>query len=156
MKTFTQWFVINAMVFTASIAGFQQGVFQYMLAHDASYIALICLILYVGFSLYLGKVAYLIDKHPSHTADNVFRLQPAYFMAENFLLLGLLGTTGGLCYTIVKALPLAQGGDTAEFLKQLMNGTGRTLITTIFALICTIILSTQLFVLERKLDSQNH
>jgi hypothetical protein len=153
MKTFTRWFVINAIIFTASVGGFYQGVFQYMLEHDASYIALVCLILYVIFSFQLGRISWLIDKNPLDTESHIHRLQPAYFMSETFLLLGLLGTTGGLCFTIVKALPLAQGGDTAEFLKQLMAGTGRTLITTIFALICTILLSSQLFIVSRNLKN---
>lgn len=154
MKTFTKWFIINAIIFTSSIGGFQQGVFQYIVEHDASYIGLACMLLYVGFSLYLGRAAFLIDKNQLSNSDYIHKLQPAYFMADNFLYLGLLGTTAGLAYTIVNALPLAQGGDTAEFLKQLMNGVGRTLFTTICALGCTILLSIQLFIVSRNLKNE--
>ncbi len=156
MKTFTKWFVINAIILTAAIGGFQQGVFQHIVENDASYIGLVSMILYVGFSLQLGRIAWLIDKNPLNIELNTHKLQPAYFMADNFLYLGLLGTTAGLAYTIVQALPLAQGGDTAQFLKQLMNGVGRTLYTTICALGCTILLSIQLFILERKLNEVVH
>lgn len=153
MKTFTKWFIINAVIFTASIFGFQQGVFQAIVEHDASYIGLVCMLLYVGFAIYLGRVAWLIDKNPADNDSHVDKLQPAYYIADNFLYLGLLGTTAGLAYTITQALPLANGGDTAEFLKQLMNGVGRTLYTTICALGCTILLSVQLFVISRKLKN---
>jgi len=152
MKTFTKWFIINAIIFTASIGGFQQGVFHTIVENDASYIGLASMLLYIAFSLYLGKIAWLIDKDPDNKEIN-HKLQPAYFMADNFLYLGLLGTTAGLAYTIMKALPLAQGGDTGEFIKQLMNGVGRTLYTTICALGCTILLSVQLFIVSRNLKT---
>jgi hypothetical protein len=150
MKTFTRWFVINAVITTALIAAWKQNAIQTIIANDASYIALVCMALYVGFSLYLGKISLLIDKGEFDKEILINKMQPAYFMAEMFLTLGLLGTTAGLAYTIQHTLGQANT-DPAKLMKALPDGVGRTLYTTITAIASQILLQVQLFILERKI-----
>lgn len=149
-----------AVLVTMAIFAQQKGIFEMVLTHDESYISLVCMALFVGFSGYTGKTAYDMDKKllPPHVNPNDVlefhrRLEPAWFAAEHFLTLGLIGTTAGFCYTVNQALGIS-GSDVNEIVVQLKNGIGRTLYTTIAGLTCSLLLQIQLFLIQYKLKSK--
>jgi hypothetical protein len=143
-----------AVLTTLAFFAQQKGVFETVIENDASYISLVCMTLFVGFSAYTGKLAYDADKKLSPSTVEQFhrKMEPAWFAAEHFLTLGLIGTTAGFCYTVNKALGVS-GTEVTEIITQLKNGIGRTLYTTIAGLVCSLLLQVQLFVVQYKVKS---
>ena len=62
MKTFTKWFLLNAVMFTAIFFAEQKEAVSTMIENDLSYISILIMGLYVTVSGYIGRLCYLSDK----------------------------------------------------------------------------------------------
>jgi hypothetical protein len=149
MKTFTKWFVLFAIIVTGMAVAVQQGAFTAMLANDHTYISLLCLVVFVGFSVQTGMATHKLEQPGADVIRILHSLQPSKFVARILLSVGLLGTTLGLAITMNTSLKNLTG-DTTKIGEVLIGGVGSTLYTTITALACSILLELQLFLVQHS------
>ena len=105
MKTFTKWFLLNAIIFTALFFAQTRGALTIIVENDISKLSVLIMSLYVLLSGYVGHLCYLSD-HMSSKSSKTRKKEKDYlqrranigwFAAEHFFSLGLLGTIFGLC-----------------------------------------------------------
>ena len=155
MTTFTKWFLLNAVMFTAVFFAEQKGAISTIIAHDLSYISILIMSLYVVVSGYVGRLCYLADKVDkkkveNDAADLSRRSEIGWFAAEHFFSLGLLGTIIGLIIategSLDGALPLA------EIVGGLKEGLNTAFYTTVCGIVFSLPLQGQLMILRFKLE----
>lgn len=149
MKTFTQWFVINAGIATTSFFAYSKGLFGVIFENDASYIAALSMVIFVFMCGYLGKVALDVDKTPLNRQDHIDNLDFGWFVSGHFLNLGLLGTVVGFCFMMGSVRSV--NPDITETIKTLVLGAGTALYTTLVGLVCHMLLQFQLYTIQNKL-----
>jgi hypothetical protein len=104
MNTFTKWFLLNAVMFTAIFFAEQRGLISTMIEGDLSHISVLIMSLYAFMSAFVGRLCYLSDKISKDNTDKrakeknylAKRSDVGWFAAEHFFSLGLLGTIIGL------------------------------------------------------------
>ena len=62
MNTFTKWFLLNAVMVTATFLAEQKGAISTIIKNDLSYISIVIMVLYVVVAGYVGRLCYLADK----------------------------------------------------------------------------------------------
>ena len=62
MKTFTKWFLVNAVIITAIFFAEQKDAISTIIKNDLSYISILIIGLYFSFSIYIGRLCYLSDR----------------------------------------------------------------------------------------------
>ena len=102
MKTFTKWFLLNAVTLTAVFFAETKGAISTMVKNDVSYITIVIMALYVVISIMVGRLCFLSDKINKGREKEARRhlskrAEVGWFAAEHFFSLGLLGTVFGLC-----------------------------------------------------------
>ena len=155
MTTFTKWFLLNAVMFTAVFFGEQKGAISTIIAHALSYISILIMTLYIVVSGYVGRLCYLADKvdkkKVEHDLDELSRRSEiGWFAAEHFFSLGLLGTIVGLIIatsgSLDGALPLT------EIVAGLKEGLNTAFYTTVCGIVFSLPLQVQLMILRFKLE----
>ena len=155
MTTFTKWFLLNAVMFTAVFFAEQKGAISTIIAHDLSYISILIMTLYIVVSGYVGRLCYLADKvdkkKVEHDLDELSRRSEiGWFAAEHFFSLGLLGTIIGLIIatggSLDGALPLT------EIVAGLKEGLNTAFYTTVCGIVFSLPLQVQLMILRFKLE----
>jgi len=152
MKTFTKWFLFNAVVLTAVFFAEQKGAISLIVKNDLSHISVVIMSLYLFFSGLVGRLCYLSDKVKtgSERQDLLRRADVGWFAAEHFFSLGLLGTIIGL--TIATQTSLTDTGSISEIVAGLKVGLNTAFYTTICGIIFSIPLQIQLMILKNELD----
>ena len=160
MKTFTKWFLLNAIIFTALFFAQTRGALTIIVENDISKLSVLIMSLYVLLSGYVGHLCYLSD-HMSSKSSKTRKKEKDYlqrranigwFAAEHFFSLGLLGTIFGLCVATSTNL------DSTAPLGQIVSGLKKGLNTAFYTTICGIIFSlplqAQLLILGFKVDKK--
>ena len=158
MKTFTKWFLLNAVVLTGVFLVEQKGMVSTIIKHDLSRISILIMMLYLCISIYVGKLCYLADKiNEKRSRDaRLFlgqRSEIGWFAAEHFFSLGLLGTIIGLIIATQGSL------DSTMPLSQIVAGLKEGLNTAFYTTVCGIVFSlplqVQLMILRFKLEEDD-
>ena len=163
MNTFTKWFLINAVMFTAVFFAEQKDAISTIVKNDLSYISILIMSLYVGVSIYIGRLCYLSDRitQKSSAAGRAKRSKEkdyllsrshlGWFAAEHFFSLGLLGTIVGLIFatkgSLDSSLPVS------EIVAGLKEGLNTAFYTTVCGIVFSLPLQVQLMILKFKLET---
>tara|TARA_Y100001963_G_scaffold156179_1_gene249115 strand:- start:907 stop:1395 length:489 start_codon:yes stop_codon:yes gene_type:complete len=158
MKTFTKWFLLNAVVLTAIFFTEQRGIISSIIENDLSRISILIMILYVVMSGYVGRLCYLSDKvNPKKEKEGKAYLSKrssvGWFAAEHFFSLGLLGTIIGL--VIATEGNLDGSLPTSEIVAGLKEGLNTAFYTTVCGIVFSLPLQVQLMVLKFKLEEES-
>ncbi len=149
MKTFTKWFIINAIVATTCFFAQQKGLFGIIFENDVSYMSSVIMALYVGFAGFAGMLCHQIDKLQGKPNDAFLRnLKITEFVADNFTTMGLLGTTIGM--SIMMFSTLDGNADVASIIKQLKVGCSTAFFTTICGILANVFLNIQLVLIKHS------
>lgn len=155
MSTFTKWFLLNAVMFTAVFLAETKGAISLMVSSDISYLTIVIMTSYVIVSGYVGKLCYLSDKIKrgrerearKHLSK---RAELGWFAAEHFFSLGLLGTVFGLC--VATATNLNSEAQVSDIVSGLKTGLNTAFYTTICGIVFSLPLQVQLMILRFKLE----
>ena len=159
MNTFTKWFLINAAMGTAVFFAEQKDAVSTVIKNDLSYISILIMTLYVGVSIYIGRLCYLADKINKKREDDareylLKRSDLGWFSAEHFFSLGLLGTIIGLIFatrgSLDSSLPVA------DIVAGLKEGLNTAFYTTVCGIVFSLPLQVQLMILKFKLETHGH
>jgi hypothetical protein len=152
MTTFTKWFLINAIVLTASFLAEKRGSLSLMINNDASYICIAIMVLYVVVSAFLGWLSFVSDRTTDiqDTKNLLKKTDVGWFCAEHFFSLGLLGTIIGLC--IATGANLSDTATTSEVVRGLKIGLNTAFYTTVCGIVFSLPVQVQLMVLKYKLE----
>ena len=155
MTTFTKWFLLNAVLLTAVFFAEARGAISLMVKSDISYLTIVIMTLYVLMSAFVGKQCYLADKidkkKVEHDAQKLAKKADiAWFAAEHFFSLGLLGTVFGLC--VATSTSLNEGTEVSDIISGLKTGLNTAFYTTICGIVFSLPLQAQLMILKFKLE----
>ena len=155
MKTFTKWFLLNAVFVTAVFFAETKGAISLMVKNDVSYLTVVIMSLYVIFTIAVGRLCYLSDKilKAREKAARLHlskRAEVGWFAAEHFFSLGLLGTVFGLC--VATATSLNEGTEVSDIVSGLKTGLNTAFYTTICGIVFSLPLQMQLMILRFKLE----
>jgi hypothetical protein len=155
MKTFTKWFLINAVFLTAAFFAETQGALSLMIKNDVSYLTVVIMSLYVVMSCLVGRLCFLSDKINQGREKEARRhlskrAEVGWFTAEHFFSLGLLGTVFGLC--VATSTSLNEGSEVSDIVSGLKTGLNTAFYTTICGIAFSLPLQIQLMVLRFKLE----
>jgi hypothetical protein len=152
MKTFTKWFLLNALMITAAFLIEQKEYISLVVKNDVTHISIIIMALYVLVSLYIGRLCYLADK-ATKGKDREELLKSAdigWFAGEHFFSLGLLGTILGLC--VATSTSLTEEAQVSQIVAGLKVGLNTAFYTTICGIIFSLPLQMQLMILKQELE----
>lgn len=155
MKTFTKWFLLNAVIFTAVFFAEQKGLVSEIVENDLSHISILIMSLYVIMSIYIGRLCFLADKINKRKGKEAVayltkRSDVGWFTAEHFFSLGLLGTIIGL--VIATKGSLDSDMPTSEIVAGLKEGLNTAFYTTVCGIVFSLPLQIQLMILKFKLE----
>jgi hypothetical protein len=154
MKTFTKWFLLNAVLFTAAFFAETKGAISLMIKGDISHLTIVIMTLYVIMSAFVGNLCYLADRIKKDTKHESQRLlkkaDVGWFAAEHFFSLGLLGTVFGLC--VATSTSLNEGTEVSDIVSGLKIGLNTAFYTTICGIVFSLPLQAQLMILRFKLE----
>jgi len=157
MNTFTKWFLLNAVMFTAVFFAEQKSAVSTIIKNDLSYISILIMFLYVCVSAFVGRLCYLSDKinTKKEKEAKVYltkRADIGWFAAEHFFSLGLLGTIVGLVIategSLDSTMPLS------EIVSGLKQGLNTAFYTTVCGIVFSLPLQVQLMILTFKLEGE--
>ena len=152
MKTFTKWFLLNAIVLTTIFFAETKGLVSLVVKSDLSHLSIVIMLLYVIVSGMVGKLCYLADKTILSKDKDALtkRADIGWFAAEHFFSLGLLGTIIGLC--IATKTNLKDRVSVSEVVAGLKIGLNTAFYTTICGIVFSLPLQVQLMLLKFKLE----
>ena len=155
MKTFTKWFLLNAIFLTAAFFAETKGAISLMVKNDISHLTIVIMTLYVIVSAMVGRLCYLSDrikKRKEAEARGYLSRQAevGWFAAEHFFSLGLLGTVFGLC--VATSTSLNVGTEVSDIVSGLKTGLNTAFYTTICGIVFSLPLQVQLVILRFKLE----
>jgi len=158
VKTFTKWFLLNAVMLTVVFFAEQKGAISTIIKNDLSYISILIMVLYVLVSIYVGKLCYLCDKindNRKKAAKEFLRKRShlGWFAAEHFFSLGLLGTIIGLIFATEGSLDSSI--PVSEVVAGLKEGLNTAFYTTVCGIVFSLPLQVQLMILKFKLDEDD-
>ena len=157
MTTFTKWFLVNAVMFTALFLAEQKDIISAIIKNDLSRISILIISLYILMSAYIGRLSYLSDKINKNKEDEAKeflskRAEVGWFAAEHFFSLGLLGTIIGL--VIATDGNLDSSLQTSQIVAGLKEGLNTAFYTTVCGIVFSLPLQIQLMILKFKLESK--
>ena len=155
MTTFTKWFLLTAVLLTTVFFAEARGAISLMVKSDISHLTIVIMTLYVLMSAFVGKLCYLADKMDKkkveHDAQKLAKKADiAWFAAEHFFSLGLLGTVFGLC--VATSTSLNEGTEVSDIVSGLKTGLNTAFYTTICGIVFSLPLQAQLMILKFKLE----
>jgi hypothetical protein len=155
MKTFTKWFLLNAVMATAVFFAETKAAISLMVKGDISHLTIVIMTLYVLVSGMVGRLCYLSDKINKGREKEARRhlskrAEVGWFAAEHFFSLGLLGTVFGLC--VATATSLNEGTEISDIVSGLKIGLNTAFYTTICGIVFSLALQVQLMILRFKLE----
>lgn len=160
MTTFIKWFLLNAIMLTACFFAEEKAAISTMIYNDVSYITILIMVLYVGVSVFVGRLCYLADNLSEKNKDKLKkekdylnkRSDVGWFAAEHFFSLGLLGTIFGLC--VATSTSLNEGSQVVDIVAGLKTGLNTAFYTTICGIVFSLPLQVQLMILKFKIEEE--
>jgi hypothetical protein len=150
VKTFTKWFIINAIVATCAFLASQKGLFGIIFENDVSYMSSVIMLVYFVFSGFTGLLCKRLDNLKSKPDNALLKnLKITEFVADNFTTCGLLGTTIGM--SIMMFSTLDGNADVGTIIKQLKVGCSTAFFTTIVGIAANVFLNIQLLLIKHSI-----
>ncbi len=151
MNCFIKIFLLNIVTLTALFYAETEGAISLIISNDASYLSAVIMLLYVGMSGYLGKIAYDTDvANNNQKAVLLKKLDNGHFVAEHLISLGLLGTVVGLCFATSNSL--VEGAPVNQIVAGLKAGLSIAFYTTLCGLVFSMLLQLQLLIIGKEFD----
>ena len=160
MTTFTKWFLLNAVMFTALFFAEQKDAISTIVKNDLSHISILIMFLYVCVSGFVGRLCYLSDKMSKDNSKTLTkekeylekRSEVGWFAAEHFFSLGLLGTIIGLIIATEGSLDSSM--PTSQIVSGLKEGLNTAFYTTVCGIVFSLPLQVQLMILKFKIQKK--
>lgn len=149
---FIAWWVSVLLMATGIFWAGYFGLIQAMWHADETYITSIIAAAFVVMNMYLGIAAYWAD-YPAVTYENWFRnrLQTTWFVSEQLMALGMLGTVIGLILMLANNF-VGGAADMQGMLGGMWKSMGLALYTNAVGLVCSIVLKVQVYVVGYGVD----
>lgn len=148
-RPFLRWWLFFALVILGIFALFQYDMFRIVNAGDVTKLSFLIFTLFLFFTSYIGYYTHQSCKY----STSKFRpqIETAWFVADLFLTLGMIGTVIGFIYMLSTAFKGVDPNNIAQMKTSLLvmsTGMSTALYTTASGLICGLLLKVQLFNLE--------
>lgn len=151
---FTAWWVSILLLATGVFWAGYFGLLEKIWISDETYITSIISVVFIVTNFYLGVAAFWADDAAS-TRKPWFRdrLQTVWFVSEQLMALGMLGTVIGLIMMLANNF-IGDAGGTAmqSMLANMWKSMGLALYTNAVGLVCSISLKAQVYVVGYGLD----
>lgn len=149
---FIAWWVSILLLATGVFWAGYFGLIQAMWEADETYITSIIAVAFVVTNIYLGIAAYWAG-YPAVTYEGWFRnrLQTTWFVSEQLMALGMLGTVIGLIMMLANNF-VGGAGDMQNMLGGMWKSMGLALYTNAVGLVCSIVLKVQVYVVGYGVD----
>ena len=142
VKSFYIWWITNLAVASGVFWAYHQGIIQKIWHDDVTMITSALAILYIVTTCIIGYVAYT-KKYKSKLVD------ACWFLSEQMLALGMLGTVIGFIYLLSSGITSASVTDPTSLATLLANmsvGLGIALYTNAVGILASLISKTLLYV----------
>lgn len=142
VKSFYIWWITNLAVASGVFWAYHQGIIQKIWHDDVTMITSALAILYIVTTCIIGYVAYT-KKYKSKLVD------ACWFLSEQMLALGMLGTVIGFIYLLSSGITSASVTDPtslATLLASMSVGLGIALYTNAVGILASLISKTLLYV----------
>ena len=153
MSFWKWWTSFNIVVIVTIIAQVQFGIFEYVMANDPTYITSLVVVIALSTSLMIGHKSYQLQFKNIHGTTN--HLEPYWFAADVVMSIGMVGTLVGFLLVLTSAftdIDTSSQEAMKEVIGELAAGMGVALLTSLAGLISSIILKSQLVMLENSQD----
>lgn len=151
MNCFIKIFLLNVVTITALFYAETQGALSLIISNDASYLSILIMLLYIGCTLFLGRIAFNADVAKKEEKCKLLKeTNVGHFIAEHLISLGLLGTIVGLC--LATSNSLVEGAVVNEIVAGLKEGLSIAFYTTICGLVFSMLLQLQLLIIGKELE----
>ena len=147
---FAAWWVSVLLIATGIFWAGYFGLIEKVWEADETMITSLIAILFVGCNVFLGAVSFDADRSP-FLSNTKKRLESVWFMSEQVMALGMLGTVIGLIMMLATGF-VGVGGDMQALLSKMWAAMGLALYTNAVGLICSIVLKIQVYVIGYGLD----
>jgi hypothetical protein len=108
-------------------------------------------IVFVAANIFLGWTAYLSDKHPTISISK--NLETCWFISEQLMALGMLGTVIGLIHMLAASfIGVSLDSGLQTLLADMWKSMGLALYTNAVGLIGSIVLKVQVYYLGRNVN----
>lgn len=145
---FIAWWVSVLLVATAVFWAGYFGLVEKIWLSDETYITSLIAVVFVLSNIYLGIAAFWADD-PFVASEDWFqgRMQTLWFISEQLMALGMLGTVIGLIMMLANNF-VGNAGDAAmqSMLAAMWKSMGLALYTNAVGLICSIMLKVQVYI----------
>lgn len=146
-KKFMAWWVSVLLIGTGVFWAYFFGLVHTVLQADETYITSLIAAIFVACNLKLGVIAYQIDS-PNYWDMDVIkkRLETLWFMSEQLMALGMLGTVIGLIMMLsTTSVGSIDAGSMQGVLTGMWKAMGLALYTNAVGLVCSILLKLQVY-----------
>lgn len=151
---FIAWWVSVLLIATGVFWAGYFGLVEKVWEADETYITTIIAMAFVVSNFYLGVAAFWAD-YPRVVSESWFkdRLQTTWFVSEQLMALGMLGTVIGLIMMLANNF-VGNSGDTAmqAMLASMWKSMGLALYTNAVGLLCSIALKIQVYIVGYGVD----
>lgn len=149
---FIAWWVSVLLMATGVFWASYFGLIQAMWIADETYITSLIAAIFVVTNVYLGIAAYWAG-YPIVTYEDWFRnrLQTTWFISEQLMALGMLGTVIGLIMMLANNFVAGDAG-MQNMLAGMWKSMGLALYTNAVGLVCSIVLKIQVYVVGYGVD----
>lgn len=149
------------MICLGAVLFFLTGGVSKVYSNDFTKISFLIYALFGGFSVYVGVLCYRLSLisilTPNEYKSLCQKAEIAWFAAEKFLVLGMIGTLVGFIYVMGTGFTEMEVGNVATMkiaIQKIGTGMGTALYTTISGLTCGLLLQLQLFLHRSWLRKQ--
>lgn len=155
MKQFLEWWVLF-LVQLAGLALCQYfNLFEYVWHGDATKISFVIIAIWLYTSINAGRLAWLYSKGKMHGTDVHAKSENGWFLSDQCLTLGMLGTVIGflLMMSSINLNAASDPGSIQAMLKAMALGMSTALITTAVGMVFGNLIKLQYFVLGREIQT---
>ena len=148
------WWVSVLLIGTGVFWAYFFGLVHTVWVADETYITSLIAAIFVACNVKLGIMAYQIDSPDYWDMDTIKkRLETMWFMSEQMMALGMLGTVIGLIMMLsTTTVGSIDGGSMQGILAGMWKSMGLALYTNAVGLICSIVLKLQVYYVGNGLD----
>ena len=151
-RTFLRWWIIFCLSLFGVAGLYWTGFFDYLWATDLSKLSFLILGMFFACSVYIGKSSY--DLFKGHYISE-HKIKPLWYFAEAMVALGLVGTLVGFFWVLTHSFGTLDIGNTESIklaMKEIGNGAGTSILTSLVGIPSSIITKMQLVNLEHGND----
>jgi hypothetical protein len=153
-KKFMAWWVSVLLIGTGIFWAYFFGLVDTVLEADETYITSLIAAIFVVCNLKLGAIAYHIDSPDYWDMEQLKKkLETQWFMSEQMMALGMLGTVIGLIMMLsTTTVGSIDAGSMQGILSGMWKSMGLALYTNAVGLICSILLKLQVYYVGYGID----